>query len=75
MFMKSLEGWRSKAWTEPLRRFLEHRNPVATTSSSKRKAGHKEATREILSSRAHCHSYDSGIRKLILETTAIVTTA
>lgn len=39
MFMKYLEGWRNKAWPELLRRFLEHHSPVATTSSSKRKAG------------------------------------
>ena len=75
MFMKYLEGWRNKAWPELLRRFLEHHSPVATTSSSKRKAGHWDAIKGILSSRVHCHNCDSGIRNLVVETTAIVMTA
>ena len=75
MFMKYLEGWRNKAWLELLRRFLEPHTPVATTSSSKRKTGHWEAIRDILSSRAHCRNCDSGIGNPVLETTAIVMTA
>ena len=74
MFMKYLEGWRNKAWPELLRRFLEHHSLVAITSSSKRKTGHWEAIRDILSSGAHCRNCDSAIRNLVLETTAIVMT-